>query len=100
MTPKRRWKNWQGCEKVNKENKVANSLSKQTILVVDDTPENIDILGGILGRDYKIKFAINGEKALKIARDKDPPDLILLDIMMPWQPLRQPTGPRVNSWPT
>jgi len=83
MTPKRRWKNWQGCEKINKENKVANSLSKQTILVVDDTPENIDILGGILGRDYKIKFAINGEKALKIARAKNPPDLILLDIMMP-----------------
>jgi len=59
------------------------SISKQTILVVDDTPENIDVLGGILGRDYKIKFAINGEKALKIARADDRPDLILLDIEMP-----------------
>ena len=62
---------------------MANSFSKQTILIVDDTPGNIDILGGILGKDYKIKFAINGEKALKITRAKDPPDLILLDIMMP-----------------
>ena len=58
-------------------------ISKQTILVVDDTPENIDVLGEILGRDYKIKFAINGEKALKIAKAEDQPDLILLDIEMP-----------------
>ena len=60
-----------------------NSLPKQTILVVDDTPENIDILDGILGKDYKIKVARNGEKALKIVGAKNPPDLILLDIMMP-----------------
>ena len=59
------------------------SIPKQTILVVDDTPENIDVLGEILGKDYKIKFATNGEKALKIARAEDHPDLILLDIEMP-----------------
>ena len=58
--------------------------SKATILIVDDAPENIDILRGLLKEDYKIKIAINGEKALKIARTADPkPDLILLDVMMP-----------------
>ena len=41
-----------------------------TVLVVDDTPENIDLLDGILNRDYKIKAALNGEKALKIAGSK------------------------------
>ena len=55
---------------------------KKTILVVDDTPENIDILVGILGESYKVKAAPSGEKALKSA-GKRPPDLILLDIMMP-----------------
>lgn len=60
-----------------------NSQSKPTILVVDDTPENIDIMNGILKPDYKVKVALNGEKALKIAGSENPPDLILLDIMMP-----------------
>lgn len=57
--------------------------NQATLLVVDDTPENIDVLKGLLGSDYKIKAAINGEKALKIAASDQPPDLILLDIMMP-----------------
>jgi len=55
---------------------------QQTVLVVDDAPENIDVLKGILSGTYKVKAAINGEKALKIAFNT-PPDLILLDIMMP-----------------
>ncbi len=55
---------------------------KKTILVVDDTPENIDVLAGILRQDYKVKAAPSGEKALKSAKKKAP-DLILLDIMMP-----------------
>ncbi|MCX6153131.1 MAG: response regulator [Candidatus Kapabacteria bacterium] len=54
---------------------------KQKILIVDDTPENIDILGEILS-EYKKFIAINGERALKLAKEKLP-DLILLDIMMP-----------------
>ncbi|PKH55593.1 two-component system response regulator [Shewanella sp. Choline-02u-19] len=53
-----------------------------TILVVDDTPGNIDILVGILSNDYKIKVAIDGPKALALAQ-KNAPDLILLDVMMP-----------------
>ncbi|MFC1606464.1 two-component system response regulator [Candidatus Latescibacterota bacterium] len=56
--------------------------NKQTILVVDDTPENIDVLRGILKEEYKIKVALNGAKALEIVVTS-PPDLILLDIMMP-----------------
>lgn len=56
--------------------------AKQTILIVDDAPENIDVLKGILSDTYKIKAAIHGEKALKSAFNA-PPDLILLDIMMP-----------------
>lgn len=56
---------------------------KQTILVVDDTPENIEILGSILRPEYDVKAALNGERALKIAAAEDKPDMILLDIMMP-----------------
>ncbi len=55
---------------------------KPVILVVDDTPENIDVLCGILGADYTIKIANSGQLALKIAAAQLP-DLILLDIMMP-----------------
>ncbi len=60
-----------------------NAATKQTVLVVDDTPENIDVLSGILRSEYKVKAALNGEKALKIAQSESPPDIILLDIMMP-----------------
>ncbi|MCB1644514.1 MAG: two-component system response regulator [Pseudomonadales bacterium] len=58
------------------------TVNKPTILVVDDAPENIDVLVGILHEDYEVKAAINGDIALRIAR-RSPPDLILLDIMMP-----------------
>jgi putative two-component system response regulator len=54
-----------------------------TILVVDDTPANISVLMEILRGDYRVLAAINGEQALKIARGDPPPDLILLDVMMP-----------------
>ena len=56
---------------------------KPTILVVDDTPDNITLLCSLLGEQYKNKVATNGEKALKIAAGDPQPDLILLDIMMP-----------------
>ncbi len=54
-----------------------------TILVVDDTPANIELLSGILRESYKVKAATNGERALKLALSDLPPDLILLDVMMP-----------------
>ena len=54
----------------------------QTILVVDDTPENIDILNGFLSAFYNLKVANNGLVALKIAQTNPHPDLILLDVNM------------------
>jgi putative two-component system response regulator len=63
---------------------MAESLKKQTILVVDDAPENVALLSTILGSEYIIKVALNGEKALEIASNPaNQPDLILLDVMMP-----------------
>lgn len=56
---------------------------KATILVVDDTPDNLRFLSGILKDDYLIRIANNGEKALAICQSNTPPDLVLLDIMMP-----------------
>lgn len=56
---------------------------KQLILIVDDTPDNIDVLGGILRPEYEVKAALNGPKALKTANTDPKPDMILLDIMMP-----------------
>ena len=56
---------------------------KHTILVVDDTPDNLALMSGLLKDIYRVRLANNGEKALQLARDADPPDLILLDIMMP-----------------
>jgi phosphoserine phosphatase RsbU/P len=56
---------------------------KPKVLIVDDTPENIQVLMGTLKDQYAIVAAINGEKALKMAVSDPRPDLILLDIMMP-----------------
>jgi len=54
-----------------------------TILVVDDTPDNLTLVSTLLKRDYRVRVAMNGDKALKIAFSDAPPDLILLDVMMP-----------------
>ena len=56
---------------------------KATILIVDDTPANLSLLSEVLKSDYRTKAAVSGEKALKLAFSETPPDLILLDIMMP-----------------
>lgn len=55
---------------------------KPVILAVDDTPENLDVVKGLLSSRFVVKAAINGMMALKIA-EKKPPDLILLDVRMP-----------------
>ncbi|GAA0786946.1 MULTISPECIES: ATP-binding response regulator [Pseudomonadati] len=54
-----------------------------SILIVDDVPDNLAYLVGLLKDDYKIRFAKNGAAALKICQSATPPDLVLLDIMMP-----------------
>jgi len=56
---------------------------KPTVLVVDDTPDNLSLLSGLLKDHYVVKVANNGDKALRIAGGDSPPDLVLLDIMMP-----------------
>lgn len=56
---------------------------KPTILIVDDTPDNLTVLSRLFKDDYRVKIAHNGEKALSICHSDTPPDLILLDIMMP-----------------
>ena len=59
------------------------SSNDTLILIVDDTPENVDVLAGILREHYQIKVAVNGPKALSIAQSDPAPALILLDVMMP-----------------
>lgn len=54
-----------------------------SILVVDDVADNIQIIAEVIKKDYRIKAATSGEKALSICLSKNPPDMLLLDIMMP-----------------
>jgi putative two-component system response regulator len=56
---------------------------RHTILIVDDSSDNIALMSRRLKDIYRTKIATNGAKALKIASSDDPPDLILLDIIMP-----------------
>ncbi|MBF0455348.1 MAG: response regulator [Magnetococcales bacterium] len=58
-------------------------LTQKTILIVDDTPENLDVMKGVLSPYYRIQIATNGRLAIKVALSSSPPDLILLDVMMP-----------------
>jgi serine phosphatase RsbU (regulator of sigma subunit)/ActR/RegA family two-component response regulator len=53
------------------------------VLVVDDTPDNLSLMSSLLKDDYQVKVAPSGERALRIAQSEKPPDLILLDVMMP-----------------
>lgn len=57
--------------------------NKATVLIVDDSPDTLTMLSGLLKDHYRIKIASKGEQALAIAASMPPPDLILLDIMMP-----------------
>ena len=56
--------------------------AKPRVLVVDDIPDNIDVLGEALINDYQVQFANSGAEALALVAS-DPPDLIFLDVMMP-----------------
>ena len=53
------------------------------LLLVDDTPANIEVLVGLLKSDFDLKVATRGAKALEICESDLPIDLILLDVMMP-----------------
>lgn len=60
-----------------------NHRERPTILVVDDTPDNLLLLSSTFKEEYRVKIAHNGAKALSICQSDTPPDLVLLDIMMP-----------------
>lgn len=57
--------------------------SQATVLIVDDTPENLSVLGELLQPNYRVRAANSGRRALQIAGGDPTPDLILLDVMMP-----------------
>jgi phosphoserine phosphatase RsbU/P len=57
--------------------------AQKSILIVDDTPINIGVISGALKDSFATKVATSGQKALAIVSEKEKPDLILLDIMMP-----------------
>ena len=59
------------------------SVEKRTVLVVDDTPDNLSLLSGVLKDEYKVKVANSGERALQILQAGPLPDVVLLDVMMP-----------------
>jgi len=59
------------------------TTDRPTVLVVDDAPENLSIIVGLLKSTYRVKAAKNGAKALQLAKSTPPPDLVLLDVMMP-----------------
>ncbi|MCX7143859.1 MAG: response regulator [Proteobacteria bacterium] len=62
---------------------VPKEKARPTILVVDDTPDNLHLLSQLFKDEYRVRVAHNGKKALEICCADDPPDLVLLDIMMP-----------------
>jgi len=59
------------------------ALTGQTILIIDDTPQNLTVLGDLLRTCYRVRVANSGERGLRAAQTAPSPDLILLDVMMP-----------------
>ncbi|MGL5025176.1 MAG: HD-GYP domain-containing protein [Shewanella oncorhynchi] len=59
------------------------AVTKPIVLVVDDAPDNIQIMHGLLSEQYSIRAATSGAKAIALASLEPIPDLILLDVMMP-----------------
>ncbi|MDX9993879.1 MAG: two-component system response regulator [Rhodocyclaceae bacterium] len=62
---------------------MGNTKDKPIVLVVDDVPENLMVLGELLHDDYRIRVANSGLRALEVAASEPRPDIILLDVMMP-----------------
>lgn len=56
---------------------------RPVVLLVDDVPQNLTLMGDLLDGCYTVKYANSGAKALRIAASDNPPDIILLDIVMP-----------------
>ena len=58
--------------------------AEATLLIVDDSPENLCVLAELLQPQYRVLAAISGEECLRVAGADHKPDLILLDVMMPF----------------
>ena len=56
---------------------------RPVVLVVDDTPDNLSLMAGLLRDRYRVRLANSGERALQLAKAEPPPDVVLLDVMMP-----------------
>jgi CheY-like chemotaxis protein len=56
---------------------------RPTLLVVDDVPDNLALIAGLFQDEYRILAARDGRRALAICTSETPPDLLLLDVMMP-----------------
>lgn len=59
------------------------SSERPTLLVVDDMPDNLALVADLFKQDYRVLAARDGQSALSICTSKTPPDLLLLDVMMP-----------------
>jgi len=57
--------------------------AKPAVLIVDDSPDNIALISSLLKETYRVKAATSGELALSLVAGSNPPDLVLLDIVMP-----------------
>jgi putative two-component system response regulator len=73
---------WENNELTDQQSAVGNKPQK-TVLLVDDTPENLTVLGEILMPYFQVRVANSGVRALLVAASEPRPDLILLDVMMP-----------------
>lgn len=62
---------------------VASNQDSPTILVVDDVPDNLMLITSVFRKEFHLKLVKDGEKAIRICQSDNPPDLVLLDIMMP-----------------
>jgi putative two-component system response regulator len=58
-------------------------MPNRIVLIVDDNPQNLVVLGELLTSQYQVRAANSGARALQVARQQPLPDLILLDVMMP-----------------
>lgn len=62
---------------------MAGEPHRARVLIVDDQPANLRVLGEALRAEYDVRIAVSGEKALELATGQDAPDLVLLDVVMP-----------------
>ena len=59
------------------------SSPRYTVLLVDDSPANLNVFGDVLKPFYNVRVAVNGQQAMAVASQSPKPDIILLDILMP-----------------